>query len=87
MELNKEAIAEFLSLGYALDDQTFRKGEETKLKVDIPDIEIFDATISDVENALKESISKSTKGYDKIGVLLEDTFLFSSRHSLKITRF
>jgi len=70
MELNREAIAEFLSLGYALDDQTFRLGEETKLKVVIPDIRTYDSTLSDVENTLKESISKSTKGKDKIGVLL-----------------
>lgn len=70
MELDKEAIAEFLSLGYVLGDRTFIKGKKKKIEIDIPKLEVFDADISDVEDALKKSIEAVTKGKDRIGVLL-----------------
>ncbi len=71
MILNKDAIAEFLTLQYVLGDHTFRKGEQVKRSMDVPKYEVYnDANISDVETALKESIEQSTKGKKEIGFLL-----------------
>jgi asparagine synthetase B (glutamine-hydrolysing) len=88
MELNKDAIAEFLSLGYILGDYTFRKGEKNKNIIDIPEIKTFNATISDVGEALKKSISTSVKDKEKVAVLLsggkDARLLVGLAHSLGI---
>lgn len=71
MELDKESISEFLLLGYVLGDKTFRKGENAKTIIDIPKWDKREnATIADVENALKKSIEKKTKNKKRVGVLL-----------------
>lgn len=71
MDLNEDAITEFLTLQYVLGDHTFRKGEKAKRPHDVPKFEVYDgAKISDVEDALKESIQKATKAKKKIGFLL-----------------
>jgi hypothetical protein len=71
MNLNEDAITEFLTMQYVLGDHTFRKGEKAKRPVDVPKYKLHDdAKTSDVEDALKESIKKATKGKEKIGFLL-----------------
>ena len=71
MELDKEAISEFLLLNYILGDRSFVKGKKTKIPVKTPELKLYEnATVDDVENALKNSIEKITKNKGKIGVFL-----------------
>jgi len=71
MELDKESISEFLLLGYVLGDKSFRKDVNAKTQISIPKWEKQEKTsISDVENALRNSIEKKTKNKKRVGVLL-----------------
>jgi len=71
MELDREAIAEFLLLNYILGDRSFVKGKKTKIPIKIPKLKLYDnASSEDVENALTNSIQKATKNKEKIGVFL-----------------
>jgi len=89
MDLNEDALAEFLLLNFVLGDHTFRKGEKVKRLLDIPKFEVYeDATVSDVENALRESIQRITNGKEKIGIFLsggkDSRLLLALTNSLKI---
>jgi len=54
-EIDYEAVAEYLTLGYTLDLKTFLKGKKFIPKyIRIPDLKIyFDATIADLKHALE----------------------------------
>jgi asparagine synthetase B (glutamine-hydrolysing) len=89
MELDKEAIAEFLLLNYVLGDHSFVKGKKAKIPIKKPKPKLYDnATSEDVETALKNSIQKATKNKDKIGVLLsggkDARLLLALTNSLKL---
>ena len=70
MEINKEAIAEFLVLRYIIGDKTFQNGKKAELP-SIPPFETYEnATIEDVEENLKESLHKQIKNKKRIGISL-----------------
>lgn len=70
MDLDKDAIAEFLSLGYPLGDRTFRKGEPPATLIDVPQLTVHDGSVDDVEDTLKRSIHQACTGKEHVGVLL-----------------
>ena len=70
MEMNYEGIAEFLSLGYVLNDGSFRKGKKAPIEVKKPSLKTFDATTDDVKVALEKTMEHSVKAGQKVGVLL-----------------
>jgi len=89
MELDREAIAEFLLLNYILGDRSFVKNKKTSIPIKVPKIEFHDnATTDDVENALRNSIEKITKNKGKIGVFLsggkDARLLLALANSLKL---
>lgn len=60
MELDRQAIAEYLTLGYTLDWKTLVKGRTyTPKNVQPPTLDLYpDATIADVKNVLEDYFSK-----------------------------
>jgi hypothetical protein len=54
MKINYDAVAEFLTLGFVLGDDTFREGEKAERIVDVSEFETNrNSSIADVEESLK----------------------------------
>lgn len=89
MKVNDNAVAEFLTLGFVLGDDTFREGEKAERKVDVPEFETNrNSSISYVEESLKMSIENAVRGKENIAIHLsggKDTRLIVTlAHSLGI---
>lgn len=69
--INHNSISEFLTLGFTLEDNTFRNGEKINRLTKMPEFETNrKSSINDVEISLKNSIKKAVKGKEKIAVHL-----------------
>ncbi len=89
MEINDNAVAEFLTLGFVLGDDTFREGEKAERIVDVPEFETNrNSSVSDVEESLKVSIENAVRGKENVAIQLsggKDTRLIVTlAHSLGI---
>jgi len=71
MIVNDNAVAEFLTLGFVLGDDTFREGEKAERKVDVPEFETNrNSSVSDVEESLKVSIENAVRGKENVAIHL-----------------
>ena len=81
MEINYDAVAELLTLGFVWGDNTI-EGKKVNRTLVVPEFETYKgATVLDVEEALKNSIERVVKGKDQIGVHLsggKDTRLIAA---------
>lgn len=89
MKINYDAVAEFLTLGFVLGDDTFREGEKAERIVDVPEFETNrNSSIADVEESLKVSIENAVRGKENVAIQLswgKDTRLIVTlAHSLGI---
>ena len=89
MEINDNAVAEFLTLGFVLGDDTFSEGEKAERIVDVPEFETNRrSSVSDVEESLKVSIENAVRGKENVAIHLsggKDTRLIVTlAHSLGI---
>jgi hypothetical protein len=89
MKVNDNAVAEFLTLGFVLGDNTFREGEKAERIVDVPEFETNrNSSVSDVEESFKASIENAVRGKENVAIHLsggKDTRLIVTlAHSLGI---
>ncbi len=89
MKINYDAVAEFLTLGFVLGDDTFREGEKAERIIDVPEFETNrNSSVSDVEESLKLSIENAVRGKENVAIQLsggKDTRLIVTlAHSLGI---
>ena len=87
MNVNDNAVAEFLTLGFVLGDNTFREGEKAERIVDVPEFETNrNSSVADVEESLKVSIENAVRGKENVAIHLsggKDTRLIVTlAHSL-----
>ena len=71
MKVNDNAVAEFLSLGFVLGDDTFREGEKAERIVDVLEFETNrKSSVSDVEESLKVSLEYAVRDKKNVAIHL-----------------